>query len=186
MNLNELKPVLAALYNANMPAMLWGQPGTGKSTVFRAVAEILKAQLGLTGPVLERHEVRAYREKGGDMRNAFGMFDVRLSQSDPVDIGGLPREDKNTESMDRLPPSWFPHEFRGDRHGPQGAVVVRGGHREQQQHADDTTRQDGPGGWGGPAERDEFGRARLRAGGQAGADGHRGHQRPAKKGVAVS
>ena len=114
MNINELKPVLAALYNANMPAMLWGQPGIGKSTVFRAVAEILKAQLGLTGPVLERHEVRAYREKGGDMRNAFGMFDVRLSQSDPVDIGGLPREDKNTDSMDRLPPSWFPHEFRGD------------------------------------------------------------------------
>lgn len=67
MNINELKPVLAALYNANMPAMLWGQPGIGKSTVFRAVAEILKEQLGLTGPVLERHEVRAFRERGGDM-----------------------------------------------------------------------------------------------------------------------
>ncbi|MNM64530.1 hypothetical protein D3C81_759320 [compost metagenome] len=114
MNMNELKPVLAALYNAGIPGMIWGQPGIGKSTILRAVAEQLRDQLGLPGPVLERHEVAQFIAQGGDVRTAFGMFDVRLSQSDPVDIGGLPREDKLTGTMERLPPNWFAHGGRQD------------------------------------------------------------------------
>lgn len=114
MNMNELKPVLVALYNAGIAGMLWGQPGIGKSDLMRAVAEEVRKNLGLTGPVLERHEVAAFIRNGGDVKTAFGIFDIRLSQSDPVDIGGLPREDKGTGSMERLPPNWFAHTGRTD------------------------------------------------------------------------
>lgn len=114
MNITELHPVLAALYNADVPGMLWGSPGIGKSTAFRAVATQLRDQIGLTGPVLEMHQIEDYVAKGGNIRETFGVFDVRLAQSDPVDIGGLPREDKKNGSMDRLPPSWFAHRGRTD------------------------------------------------------------------------
>lgn len=114
MKVSELNPIIAALYNAGTTGMFWGAPGIGKSTAFRAAAEILRKQIGLTGPVLERHQVKQFIAEGGDIRTAFGLFDVRLSQSDPVDVGGLPRENKATGSMERLPPSWFPHFARND------------------------------------------------------------------------
>jgi hypothetical protein len=42
------------------------------------------------------------------------MFDLRLSQSDPVDVGGLPRERKSSGTTERLPPEWFAHTGRND------------------------------------------------------------------------
>jgi hypothetical protein len=114
MNVQQLTPIIVALYNAATTGMLSGPPGIGKSASFRAAAEQLRDLLGLKGPVLERHQIAGYVAQGGDINQAFGMFDVRLGQSDPVDIGGLPREDKATGSMERLVPGWFPHEGRTD------------------------------------------------------------------------
>lgn len=114
MNVTQLKPIITALYNAQVTGMFWGPPGIGKSDSFRAAAIEIAKQLGLTGPVLERHEVRKFIAEGGDITQAFGMFDLRLSQCDPVDVGGLPRENKNNGTMERLPPSWFPHTMRND------------------------------------------------------------------------
>ena len=114
MKVSELNPIITALYNADTTGMFWGAPGIGKSASFRAAADSLRKSLGLTGPVLERHQVKQFIEQGGDIRTAFGLFDVRLSQSDPVDVGGLPRENKITGAMERLPPSWFPHSGRPD------------------------------------------------------------------------
>jgi len=114
MNVSQLQPIIVALYNADITGMFWGAPGLGKSMSFRAAAKFLRDQIGLTGPVLERHEVRPFLASGGDIKTAFGMFDLRLSQSDPVDIGGLPRENKTNSTMERLPPSWFAHTLRTD------------------------------------------------------------------------
>lgn len=114
MKVSDLTPIIVALYNANRTGMCWGGPGIGKSASFRAAAKLLKEQLGLTGPVLERHELRAFQLAGGDMRQAFGLFDLRLSQMDPVEVGGLPRENKLNGTMEKLPPSWFAHEARKD------------------------------------------------------------------------
>lgn len=114
MKVNDLTPIIVALYNANRTGMFWGAPGIGKSSAFKLAAEVIKAALGLTGPVLQRHEIAAYRKAGGNMRQAFGLFDLRLSQMDPVEVGGLPRENKETGTMDKLPPSWFAHEGRPD------------------------------------------------------------------------
>lgn len=114
MNVSQLKPIIMAQYNADITGMYWGSPGIGKSYSFRQAAIALRDQQGLTGPVLERHEVRAFVANGGDIKTCFGMFDLRLSQSDPVDIGGLPRENKVNGTMERLPPSWFAHTGRND------------------------------------------------------------------------
>jgi hypothetical protein len=114
MKVNELSPIIVALYNANRTGMFWGAPGIGKSDSFRAAAEYIKNMLGLTGPVLERHQVRSFLAKGGDITQAFGLFDLRLSQMDPVEVGGLPRENRTNGTMEKLPPSWFAHELRAD------------------------------------------------------------------------
>lgn len=114
MKVNELTDVIQGLYHADRAGMIWGAPGIGKSYSFREAAKVLRDQMGLKGPVLERHEAREYAARGGDMKQAFGMFDLRLSQSDPVDVGGLPRENKNTGATERLPPSWFAHTGRSD------------------------------------------------------------------------
>lgn len=114
MNVSQLTPIIQALYHAKWPGMFWGQPGIGKSYSFRAAAQQIIKTLGLTGHVLERHQVKRYVEAGHDIKQAFGVFDLRLSQCDPVDVGGLPRENKINGSTERVPPSWFAHLGRDD------------------------------------------------------------------------
>lgn len=115
MNINQLKPIVKSLYNAGRTGMVWGAPGIGKSDAFKAAAlEIAKEQIGPDAVVLQRHEVRDFLAKGGNMRKAFGLFDLRLSQMDPVEVGGLPREDETNGTMAKLPPSWFAHTQRDD------------------------------------------------------------------------
>lgn len=115
MNINQLKPIIKSLYNAGRTGMVWGAPGIGKSDAFKAAAlEIAKEQIGPDAVVIERNQVREYQARGGDMRKAFGLFDLRLSQMDPVEVGGLPREDESNGTMAKLPPSWFAHSARDD------------------------------------------------------------------------
>lgn len=116
MNVSQLTPIVVGLYNANRTGMFWGAPGIGKSASFLAAAKAIAEQMGLTGPVLQRHEVAGFiKEHGRDaLRQCFGLFDLRLSQMDPVEVGGLPRENKDNGTMDKLPPSWFAHTLRED------------------------------------------------------------------------
>ena len=116
MNVSQLTPIVVGLYNANRTGMFWGAPGIGKSASFLAASKAIAEQMGLTGPVLQRHEVAGFvKEHGRDaLRQCFGLFDLRLSQMDPVEVGGLPRENKDNGTMDKLPPSWFAHTMRED------------------------------------------------------------------------
>lgn len=115
MNVTQLGPIVKAMYNANRTAMIWGAPGIGKSMSFMAAArEIAIEQIGPDAVVIQRHQVQEFRRNGGDMRKAFGLFDLRLSQMDPVEVGGLPREDETNGTMAKLPPSWFAHTGRDD------------------------------------------------------------------------
>lgn len=116
MNVSQLTPIVVGLYNANRTGMFWGAPGIGKSASFLAAAKAIAQEMGLTGPVLQRHEVAGFvKEHGRDaLRQCFGLFDLRLSQMDPVEVGGLPRENKDNGTMDKLPPSWFAHTMRED------------------------------------------------------------------------
>src|SRR6478736_5233095 len=69
---------LAALIPTKRPAYLWGSPGSGKSSVVRAVA----AGLGLP------------------------LVDVRATLLDPVDLRGLPRIDGDAATW--CPPAFLP------------------------------------------------------------------------------
>lgn len=109
MNVSELITCLPAMYNSRRPVMLWGAPGIGKSYAFRTVAAQVAKSMGLAGPIIERHQLHDYR---GDMAQAFGVFDLRLSQCDPVDVGGLPQS--KGDMMARLLPDWFPAAHRTD------------------------------------------------------------------------
>src|SRR6476469_5534308 len=74
---------LAALIPTRRPAYLWGSPGSGKSSVVRAVA----AGLGLP------------------------LVDVRATLLDPVDLRGLPRLDGDAATW--CPPAFLPRNGDG-------------------------------------------------------------------------
>lgn len=128
MKVNQLTSIVVALHNAQRTGMFWGPPGIGKSASFREAAETIRKNLGLVGPVLERHQIRPFMAKMDErhrqdsnipdgktaIKQCFGLFDLRLSQTDPVEVGGLPRENKHNGTMEKLPPSWFAHTLRDD------------------------------------------------------------------------
>lgn len=105
MNIAELEDMVVGLYAVRTPMMVLGAPGIGKSACIRAAASRLAGRIGI-------ERVVEMADDGGP--GDFGVYDVRLSQCDPVDIGGLPYEDKTIGAMGRLPPSWWPHEGRDD------------------------------------------------------------------------
>uniref|UniRef100_A0A6M3X422 Uncharacterized protein n=1 Tax=viral metagenome TaxID=1070528 RepID=A0A6M3X422_9ZZZZ len=124
MKVNQLTEIVVALYNAQRTGMFWGPPGIGKSASFREAAATIAKSLGLAGPVLERHQIRPFIKRMDELhgegqgklmvKQCFGLFDLRLSQTDPVEVGGLPRENKVNGTMEKLPPSWFAHTLRDD------------------------------------------------------------------------
>lgn len=87
----EVKKYVKMAYKQRKPLFLHGAPGIGKSSVVRQVADELKKELGV-----ER----------------FFVKDIRLSQLDPTDLGGIPVP--KDEMMERYYPSWWP---TGDEFG---------------------------------------------------------------------
>jgi hypothetical protein len=73
------------LLDANQPAMLWGPPGVGKSSIVHQRA----------------------RARGMD------IIDLRLSQLDAVDLRGIPSVDQGTRMTHWNTPSFLPREGRG-------------------------------------------------------------------------
>lgn len=86
---SEIPKYVELAYEAKKPLFLWGAPGIGKSTAVRAARELLS---------------RKYKEE-------FGLVDIRLSQLDPTDLGGIPVPHEGR--MGRLYPRWWPTEGRG-------------------------------------------------------------------------
>lgn len=76
-------------YEQRKTVFLWGAPGIGKSTAIRDAAKRLQKKYG----------------------EEFRVIDIRLSQMDPTDLGGIPVPKDGT--MERYYPSWWPTEGRG-------------------------------------------------------------------------
>src|SRR3546814_19444212 len=68
MNLAQAANVLNAYVSADIPAMLWGAPGVGKSDSVAQVADGFRAKA----------------------KGRFGFIDQRVTLLDPVDLRGLP------------------------------------------------------------------------------------------------
>ena len=112
MNVKEMVGNVVLAWQAGKePVMLRGAPGIGKSAGLLGASAILADHLGLKGGVLQWGDPIAM---GLTAKDYFGYIDVRLSQCDPVDVGGLPKEDPVTGTQTRLPPAWFPHRDRAD------------------------------------------------------------------------
>lgn len=100
MKLSQIHAALSIAARVRRAAMIWGQPGIGKSDVTMATARHAAAALNLKG-------VATYGEKHEDIRRYFGLHDVRLSQCETVDIRGLPHISGTATSWSV--PDWFPH-----------------------------------------------------------------------------
>lgn len=88
-NMLQLKSALIANIQADIPTMVWGPPGVGKSDIFRQIAKDL------------------------DM----GHIDFRATLRDPVDMRGLPMVDNKTGLTRWLPPAELPDEKRHGKEG---------------------------------------------------------------------
>ncbi len=111
MNIEQMIAVLVAGFQAREPQMLRGAPGIGKSAGMLEAAERLAGMLGLKGGVWQWGDKVA---EGLTIKDYFGYVDQRLSQCDPVDVGGLPYADHANGTQHRLCPSWFAHTDRAD------------------------------------------------------------------------
>lgn len=97
-----------AIY-ASRPLMIHGSPGLGKSDAAAQAARDQADKRGLTQVAMLSDVAHLTDPKG-----AYGLFDVRLSQCDPVDVGGLPVADHERGTQGRLVPDWFPSTERAD------------------------------------------------------------------------
>lgn len=107
MNVKESVAMIKLAINARRPLILWGPPGVGKSAGVRAAAEQQCETMGLAG-------LMEYGDQHPEPQSRYGFFDLRISDKDPVDMGGLPDVDPTNGTMVRLTPDWFPHEGRTD------------------------------------------------------------------------
>lgn len=106
-NIKKTTSLVQELFKTDAVPMLWGPPGIGKSKGMEFVSGLQCADLGLEG-------VAEYGDKKENPQAFFGFHDVRATDKDPVDMGGLPDKDETTGTMIRLCPDWFPHVGRTD------------------------------------------------------------------------
>lgn len=100
----------------DVPAMLWGPPGVGKSEVVKQVAH--QMDIAKYGPVAAnlRRNLRNWNP-----RNQFGLIDFRATLRDPVDLRGLPLVDAKSGTTRWLAPDELP---QVDRDGEEGILFL--------------------------------------------------------------
>lgn len=101
---SELENLIIGSARAGRALMIHGSPGIGKSCAIQNAA----AHIAKGNPVVQLGDPVA------DPKASFGLFDVRLSQCDPVDVGGLPYADRERGIQRRLVADWFPSTDRDD------------------------------------------------------------------------
>lgn len=99
----ELPQLIASAAKSGWSLMIHGSPGLGKSAATHRAAQVMAYGKN----VVMLGESRIPSEE-------YGLFDVRLSQCDPVDVGGLPYADKELGIQRRLVADWFPSTDRHD------------------------------------------------------------------------
>lgn len=109
-DMRGLREALLACISANIPAMIWGPPGIGKSKLVYQIAEAL----------------------GAEEKEPFGFVDFRANLRDPVDARGLPAVDIKKGTARWLPPSELPQEKRDGKRGiffadelPQASMAMQ-------------------------------------------------------------
>lgn len=115
---SELGGLIATAVAVKRPVMIHGSPGVGKSM---ALLESASRTIGImpNGEKDNRKPLSHLQRvvQRGDVHNPtqeFGFFDVRLTDCDPVDIGGLPYGDEVNDVQRRRVPDWFPSTDRTD------------------------------------------------------------------------
>lgn len=115
MRIGNVKTAILAAHSAQRALMLWGKPGVGKSAAVREAAWDLGRKHGKPGGRVLEYGNEAPKDADGNslVKACIGLHDVRVSQCDLVEIGGLVNKSDH-DTMDRLVPDWWPHVDRDD------------------------------------------------------------------------
>jgi hypothetical protein len=95
----QLKELVKQYYKNKKALFVWGPTGVGKSQVVRQAGKELAQELGLT----YTEDIRHINDE-----KYFLVIDIRLSQSDPSDLRGIPIYDKEKMATIWLTPEMFP------------------------------------------------------------------------------
>jgi MoxR-like ATPase len=101
---DQLKELVKLYYKAKKALFVWGATGVGKSQVVRQAAMEIAQELGLE----YTEDVKHLNDE-----KYFVVIDIRLSQSDPSDLRGIPIYDKEHMATVWLPPELFPRKGYG-------------------------------------------------------------------------
>lgn len=110
----QLPDAINRAIKAGRPLMIHGSPGLGKSA---ACMQAAMDQAGIHGYIKDGKPTVTMLSDIGKLaspQESMGLFDVRLSQCDPVDVGGLPVANHEQGTQGRLVPDWFPSTDRTD------------------------------------------------------------------------
>lgn len=91
----KLLEVLPVLFEEKLSVMLWSPPGQGKSSVVKTFCE----------------------------SNNLKLFDIRLTQIEPVDLRGLPWVDEQNNKTRWIPPEFLPTLEELETEGYKGGVI---------------------------------------------------------------
>jgi hypothetical protein len=88
-SISEVSKFIELAWKQRKPVFLHGAPGIGKSSVVQQAAKAIAEREGITD---------------------FFVKDIRLSQMDPTDLGGLPipKGENGSTAMGRIYPEWWP------------------------------------------------------------------------------
>ena len=106
---SELPSLIKSAAASGRTIMIHGSPGIGKSDACWESADGIRIKHGLKTVAMLSDIAKLTNPE-----EHLGLFDVRLSQCDPVDVGGLPYADKELGIQRRLVADWFPSTDRAD------------------------------------------------------------------------
>lgn len=105
-SIGQLKPFVNSHAEANIPLMVYGPPGVGKSDIMEQAARERADEMGREFAHWNKATNHKKKEILADPSKYFLFYDMRLSQAEPTSISGIPNMHTSGERLELMPWGW--------------------------------------------------------------------------------